>query len=189
MSPVAPRQPALGQAAGGSWMVASTMRFRRCRCIHSCVGLLCVPVYAGSCCPARATVAGGACPQRLQGGCQQYSPRLCLPTHAAVAFRIYDLDNTGHIERGEVQRFLAALLKDNPAIALDDAQLDAIMDAVSAGGSWRSCWPSNGQRLTSSIFARLPRHCCSLPGATSGVRRLHADLPGGRPGRRWAHQP
>ena len=51
------------------------------------------------------------------------------PGHA-VAFRIYDLDNTGHIERGEIQRFLAALLKDNPAIDLDNAHLDALIDSV-----------------------------------------------------------
>ena len=51
------------------------------------------------------------------------------PGHA-VAFRIYDLDNTGHIERGEIQRFLAALLKDNPAIDLDDAHLNALVDSV-----------------------------------------------------------
>lgn len=49
----------------------------------------------------------------------------------AVAFRIYDLDNTGHIERGEIQRFLAALLKDNPAIDLDDAHVNALVDSVS----------------------------------------------------------
>lgn len=48
----------------------------------------------------------------------------------AVAFRIYDLDNTGHIERGEIQRFLVALLKDNPAIDLDDAHLNALIDQV-----------------------------------------------------------
>jgi hypothetical protein len=48
----------------------------------------------------------------------------------AVAFRIYDLDNTGHIERGEVQRFLVALLKDNPAIDLDDAHLNVLIDQV-----------------------------------------------------------
>ena len=48
----------------------------------------------------------------------------------AVAFRMYDLDNTGYIERDEVQRFLVALLKDNPAIDLDDAQLNAIIDQV-----------------------------------------------------------
>ena len=49
---------------------------------------------------------------------------------SAVAFRIYDLDNTGHIERGEIQRFLVALLKDNPAIDLDDAHLNALIDRV-----------------------------------------------------------
>lgn len=55
---------------------------------------------------------------------------MCLLGHA-VAFRIYDLDNTGHIERGEIQRFLVALLKDNPAIDLDDAHLSVLIDQVS----------------------------------------------------------
>ncbi len=54
---------------------------------------------------------------------------MCLLGHA-VAFRIYDLDNTGHIERGEIQRFLVALLKDNPAIDLDDAHLNVLIDQV-----------------------------------------------------------
>ena len=54
---------------------------------------------------------------------------MCLLGHA-VAFRIYDLDNTGHIERGEIPRFLVALLKDNPAIDLDDAHLNVLIDQV-----------------------------------------------------------
>eukprot|EP00891_Asterochloris_glomerata_P007358 jgi/Astpho2/7358/fgenesh1_pm.00114_%23_6_t len=57
-----------------------------------------------------------------------FHPKAPLQEKAAFAFRIYDLDNTGHIERDEVKRFLTALLKDNPAIALDDDQLETIMD-------------------------------------------------------------
>lgn len=50
---------------------------------------------------------------------------------------MYDLDNTGYIERDEVQRFLVALLKDNPAIDLDDMQLNAIIDQVCSDGICR----------------------------------------------------
>lgn len=61
---------------------------------------------------------------------QSYSTGMTTMLGHAVAFRIYDLDNTGYIERGEIQRFLAALLKDNPAIDLDDASLNALVDSV-----------------------------------------------------------
>lgn len=61
---------------------------------------------------------------------QQSQPSTTYVLEHAVAFRIYDLDNTGHIERGEIQRFLVALLKDNPAIDLDDAHLNALIDQV-----------------------------------------------------------
>ncbi|KAL3148573.1 hypothetical protein ABBQ38_014006 [Trebouxia sp. C0009 RCD-2024] len=57
-----------------------------------------------------------------------FHPKAPVQEKAVFAFRIYDLDNTGHIERGEIQRFLAALLKDNPAIDLDDAHLSALID-------------------------------------------------------------
>lgn len=57
-----------------------------------------------------------------------FHPKAPVQEKAAFAFRIYDLDNTGHIERGEIQRFLVALLKDNPAIDLDDAHLNALID-------------------------------------------------------------
>ncbi|DBA92663.1 TPA: hypothetical protein ACH3X1_002875 [Trebouxia sp. C0004] len=57
-----------------------------------------------------------------------FHPNAPAPEKADFAFRIYDLDNTGHIERGEVQRFLAALLKDNPAIDLDNAHLNVLID-------------------------------------------------------------
>lgn len=48
----------------------------------------------------------------------------------AVAFSIYDLDNTNYIEPYEVQRFLAALLKENPSIRLEDSQIDEIVQQV-----------------------------------------------------------
>ena len=48
----------------------------------------------------------------------------------AVAFKIYDLDQTGYIEPGEVKRLMAALLHDNPAIALSDAEISSIVDQV-----------------------------------------------------------
>lgn len=48
----------------------------------------------------------------------------------AVAFRIYDLDNTGSINQGEVQRLLAALLADNPALELDEGAIHNIVEQV-----------------------------------------------------------
>ena len=51
----------------------------------------------------------------------------------AVAFRIYDLDNTGSINQGEVQRLLAALLADNPALELDEGAIHNIVEQVPAG--------------------------------------------------------
>lgn len=62
------------------------------------------------------------------GALSVFHPKAPLQEKANFAFRIYDLDNTGHIERGEIQRFLVALLKDNPAIDLDDAHLNALID-------------------------------------------------------------
>ena len=59
------------------------------------------------------------------GGC-----KLADSAFVAVAFHIYDLDNTGWIEPGEIKRFLAALLQDNPAITLSEAEIDRIVDQV-----------------------------------------------------------
>ena len=72
----------------------------------------------------------GECPFPCHFDLQQSQPSITCALEHAVAFRIYDLDNTGHIERGEIQRFLVALLKDNPAIDLDDAHLNALIDQV-----------------------------------------------------------
>ena len=49
----------------------------------------------------------------------------------AVAFRIYDLKDTGVIEKDEVKRLLTQLLHDNPAIDLTDDEVDAIVEQVS----------------------------------------------------------
>ena len=48
----------------------------------------------------------------------------------AVAFSIYDLDNTSYIEPGEVNRLMGALLKENPSINLGDEEIDGIIDQV-----------------------------------------------------------
>jgi len=48
----------------------------------------------------------------------------------AVAFRLYDLDKTGDIQPGELQRLLVALLHNNPDIALDDQVIEQIVDQV-----------------------------------------------------------
>lgn len=61
-----------------------------------------------------------------------FHPNAPLAEKAGFAFRIYDLDNTGWIEPGEIKRFLAALLKDNPAITLDEAEIDSIVDQTFA---------------------------------------------------------
>ena len=49
----------------------------------------------------------------------------------AVAFKIYDLKDTGVIEQDEVKRLLAALLQENPAIDLNDEEIDDIVNQVS----------------------------------------------------------
>ena len=48
----------------------------------------------------------------------------------AVAFKIYDLKDTGVIEQDEVKRLLAALLQENPAIDLNDREIDDIVNQV-----------------------------------------------------------
>lgn len=59
--------------------------------------------------------------QRLQKG------RPCSGC-LAVAFNIYDLKDTGVIERDEVKRLLGALLQENPAIDLNEAEIDDIVN-------------------------------------------------------------
>jgi len=59
--------------------------------------------------------------QRLQKG------RPCSGC-PAVAFNIYDLKDTGVIERDEVKRLLGALLQENPAIDLNEAEIDDIVN-------------------------------------------------------------
>ena len=51
---------------------------------------------------------------------------------AAVAFHIYDLNDSGVIEKDEVQRLLIALLQDNPAIDLTDGEIEQIVEQARA---------------------------------------------------------
>ncbi len=53
-------------------------------------------------------------------------------TCCSVAFKIYDLKDTGVIEKDEVKRLLVQLLQDNPAIDLTDDEIDAIVEQVMA---------------------------------------------------------
>ena len=52
----------------------------------------------------------------------------------AVAFRIYDLNDSGVIEKEEVQRLLVALLQDNPAIDLSNAEIQQIVEQARPWG-------------------------------------------------------
>ncbi|KAK9838312.1 hypothetical protein WJX81_003861 [Elliptochloris bilobata] len=61
-----------------------------------------------------------------------FHPKAPLEEKAAFAFRIYDLDNTGSINQGEVQRLLAALLADNPALDLDEGAIHNIVQQTFA---------------------------------------------------------
>lgn len=47
-----------------------------------------------------------------------------------VSFRVYDIGNTGSIDRSEIKQFLVALIQDNPDLALDEAAVDSIIDQV-----------------------------------------------------------
>lgn len=52
---------------------------------------------------------------------------MCTP---AVSFRVYDIGNTGNIDRSEIKHFLVALIQDNPDLALDEAAVEGIIDQV-----------------------------------------------------------
>ena len=62
------------------------------------------------------------------------APQLVLCARA-VAFKIYDLNDTGNIEKDEVKRLLVALLQDNPAIDLTEAEIEAIVEQVPPDGA------------------------------------------------------
>ena len=53
----------------------------------------------------------------------------------AVAFSIMDLDSTGFIERDEVARCLAAVLKEDPRVTMDETTLQEIIDKAGP-----ACW-------------------------------------------------
>jgi hypothetical protein len=57
------------------------------------------------------------------------------PAAAAVAFRIYDLGNTGAIDRSEVRTMLVAMLKEDATMRLPDAALERIIDSTFAVAS------------------------------------------------------
>ncbi|PRW55970.1 calcineurin B 7 isoform X1 [Chlorella sorokiniana] len=57
-----------------------------------------------------------------------FHPNAPLVEKAKFAFRIYDIDATGRIERPELKRFLVALMADNPDVDLDEVALDDIVD-------------------------------------------------------------
>ena len=85
-----------------------------------------------------------------------------LTLSAAVAFRIYDLDKTGDIQPGEVVRLLAALLQNNPDIALDDSSIQQIVSQVGgASGTRAQGMPRTVPAL--SIECSLKGPCCLLP--------------------------
>lgn len=57
-----------------------------------------------------------------------FHPNAPLEEKAAFAFRIYDIEGNGYIEKFELKRFLVALMADNPDIDLDADALDTIVD-------------------------------------------------------------
>ncbi len=57
------------------------------------------------------------------------------PPALAVAFRIYDLGNTGAIDRSEIRTMLVAMLKDDNTMQLPDAALERIIDQTFAVAS------------------------------------------------------
>lgn len=75
-------------------------------------------------------------PAGSPASCREQDDAALLPLTArvqpaAVAFRVYDLDDTGYIEPDEVKRFLADLLRENPSIILDDSEIDDIVEKAS----------------------------------------------------------
>ena len=67
-------------------------------------------------------------------GLSVFHPAAPAAEKADFAFKIYDLHRTGTIEKRELRALLAAATADNPALALGDADLDALVDAAFAAG-------------------------------------------------------
>jgi hypothetical protein len=95
----------------------------------------------------------------------------------AVAFRIYDLDGTGDIQRSEVKRLLVALLKENPDISLDESSLDMIIDQV------RRQTDRQADRATDGVLRGLHASICVLRVRLSNPRATPTQAPH-HPGRR-----
>ena len=67
-------------------------------------------------------------------GLSVFHPAAPVDEKADFAFKIYDIHRTGAIEKRELRALLAAATADNPALALGDAELDALVDAAFAAG-------------------------------------------------------
>ena len=67
-------------------------------------------------------------------GLSVFHPAAPVDEKADFAFKIYDIHRTGAIEKRELRALLAAATADNPALALSDADLDALVDAAFVAG-------------------------------------------------------
>jgi len=65
-------------------------------------------------------------------GLSAFHPAAPPDAKADFSFRMYDLGRTGAIEPGEVRRLLGGLVRDNPALSLSDADVEALVDAAMA---------------------------------------------------------
>jgi hypothetical protein len=124
----------------------------------------------------------------------------------AVAFRIYDLGNTGAIDRSEVRTMLVAMLKDDATMRLPDAALERIIDSTFATaskevrlsqddsigpGEWLAFvhkMPNILNNMTLPVRARSPGGVCAAcgaPRASACFGALRADVRACIPARFW----
>lgn len=103
----------------------------------------------------------------------------------AVAFRIYDINQSGAIEPPELKRFLVAIMADNPDVHLDDKALENIVadtfDQVDVTGDGRIVpeeWmtlvkknPSIISYMTLPVLADICRKFPPLPAKSSRQMR------------------
>lgn len=90
----------------------------------------------------------------------------------AVAFRIYDLDDTGSINQGEVQRLLAALLADNPALDLDEGAIQKIVQQVRSLSGVCTMRKKAWHRVTDGIVSCSAKTLLRLPALTRMKRQV-----------------
>lgn len=98
-------------------------------------------------------------------------PLLCTHIRHTVSFRVYDIGNTGSIDRSEIKQFLVALIQDNPDLALDEAAIDQIID----------------QACTVLGCSHHHHHHCHIK-TTLPTTNTRADIRGGGCGK-WQNQP